>query len=101
MDPDEALAEMCEEDHTRHGIRREIQEAEAVGVHDILDEIREGGTEPAGEIVDEEGVPMWERPGAGKDDVRGWMPRLLSPIFTPHRSLNIYRSLGTPTIEGK
>ena len=56
--PDEALTEMCEKSHARHGVRGEIQEAKAVGVHDILEEIRKGGTEPAGEVVDKEGLPI-------------------------------------------
>ena len=44
--PDEALAEMCEESHARHDIRGEIQKAEDVGVHDVLEEIGEGGQRP-------------------------------------------------------
>ena len=85
--PNEALAEVCEESHARHGIWSEIQKTKAVGVHDILEEIRKGGTEPAREIVDKEGIPMWGRPGAGGDDVRGWMPHLLSSRLHPPQIL--------------
>ena len=54
-------------------------------MHDVLEEIREGGTEPAGKIVDKEGVPIWGSLGAvGGDDARGWMPRIPPPpVFTP------------------
>ena len=99
--PDEALAEMGKEGHARHGIWSEIQEVEAIGVHDVLEEIGEGGTEPAGEVVDEEGVPIWSGLGAGRDDARGWIPIVPPPVFTPHRALKNSRSLDTSTVEGK
>ena len=54
-----ALAEMGKEGHARHGVRRKVEEMEAVGVHDVVEEIRERGAEPAGEVIDEEGVPIW------------------------------------------
>ena len=78
--PDEALAEMGKEGHAHHDIWSEIQEAEAIGVHDVLEEIREGGIEPAREIVDEEGIPIWAGLGEiGGDDARGRVPRRLPP----------------------
>ena len=42
----EALAEMGEEGHARHGIQRKVQKMEAVGVHDIVEEIKDGGQSP-------------------------------------------------------
>ena len=81
--PGKALAELCEENHARHDNQSEIQKAEAVGVHDILEEIRERGTAPAREVINEEGVPIWGGPVAGRDDTRGWMPRRFSPGLHP------------------
>ena len=84
MHPGETLAEVREKSHARHDIWSKIQKVEAVGVHEVTEEIREGGTEPAGEVVDKERVPIWGGLGAvGGDDARGWMPRRLSPVFTP------------------
>ena len=54
-----ALAEVGKESHARHDIRRKIQKMEAVGVHDIVEEVRERGAEPAREEIDEKGVPIW------------------------------------------
>ena len=51
-DSGEALTEMGEESHARHNIWSEIQKAEVIGVHNIVEEIGEGGTEPAGKIID-------------------------------------------------
>ena len=100
--PGEALAEVREKGHARHRIRSKIQEAEAKGVHDVAEEIGEGRTEPAGKIIDKEGVPIWGSLGAvGGDDARGWMPRILPPVFTPHRGLKESRSSNTSTVEGK
>ena len=56
----EALIEMGEEGHVRHGIRRKIQKMGAVGVHDVVEEVRKRRAEPAREVVDEEGVPVWD-----------------------------------------
>ena len=57
---------------------------EAIGVHDIIEEIGEGGTEPAGEVVDKERVLIWGGLGAvGGDDTRGWQPRRISPCLHP------------------
>ena len=82
--PGEALAEMREKGHARHHIRSKIQEAEAKGMHDVAEEIGEGRTEPAGKIIDKEGVPIWGSLGAvGRDDARGWMPRILPPSSLP------------------
>ena len=39
----EALAEMGKKGHACHGIWSEIQEVESIGVHDIVEEIGEGG----------------------------------------------------------
>ena len=78
--PGKALAEVGKESHARHGIRREIQKMEAVGVHDVVEEIRERGAEPAREEIDEEGVPIWAGLGEiGGDDARGRVPRRLPP----------------------
>ena len=92
--PGEALAEVCEESHARHDIRSEIQKAESIGVHDVLEEIREGGTEPAGEVVDKEGVPIWGGLDVGRDEARGWMPRLLSSCLHPPRIFEELLELG-------
>ena len=43
MHSGKALAEMGENGHARHGIWSEIQKVEVVGVHDVTEEIREGG----------------------------------------------------------
>ena len=42
----EALAEMGEKGHARHDIWSEIQKVEAVGVHDVVEEIRGRGQRP-------------------------------------------------------
>ena len=42
----EALTEMGEKSHARHGIWSEIQKVEAVGVHDVIEEIGERGQSP-------------------------------------------------------
>ena len=78
----EALAEMGEEGHARHGIRREIQEIEVVGVHDVVEEVRERGAEPAREEIDEKGVPIWAGlvKSAGTTRVAG-----CPVVFLPHR----------------
>ena len=100
--PGEALAEMREKGHACHRIRSKIQEAEAKCMHDVAEEIGEGRTEPAGKIIDKEGVPIWGSIGTvGADDTRGWMPRILPPVFTPHRGLKEPRSSNTSTVEGK
>ena len=39
----EALAEMGKKGHARHDIWSEIQKVEAIGVHDVVEEIRERG----------------------------------------------------------
>ena len=105
MHSGKALAEMGEKGHARHIIWGKIQEAEAKGMHDVAEEIGEGRTEPAGKIIDKEGVPIWGSLGAvGGDDARGWMPRILPPlppVFTPHRVLKESRSSNTSTVEGK
>ena len=88
--PGEALAEMREKGHARHRIRGKIQEAEAKGMHDVAEEIGEGRTKTAGEIVDKERVPIWGGLGAvGGDDARGWMPRWLSPRLHPPQGLEV------------
>ena len=94
VNPGEAFAEVREKGHTRHRIRGKIQEAEAKGVHDVAEEIEEGGTKPAGKIVDKEGVPIWGSLGAvGGDDARGWMPRLLSPCLHSSQRLEGFPKL--------
>ena len=100
--PGKALTEVREKGHARHRIRSKIQEAEAKGMHDVAEEIGEGRTEPAGKIIDKEGVPIWGSLGTvGWDDERGWMPRILPPVFTPHRGLKESRSSNASTVEGK
>ena len=47
MHPGETLAEVRKESHARHDIWSKIQEVEAVGVHDVAEEIGERGTEAA------------------------------------------------------
>ena len=39
----EALAEMGEKSHARHDVWGEVQTVKAVCVHDVIEEIREGG----------------------------------------------------------
>ena len=46
MHPGEALAEMRKKSHARHGGWSEIQKVEAIGMHDIVEQIREGGQRP-------------------------------------------------------
>ena len=88
MHPGEALAEVREKSHARHSIRSKIQKVEAVGVHDVIEEIGERGTEPAGEVVNKEWIPIWGGLSAiGGDDVCGWMPRRLSPRLAPPQGL--------------
>ena len=71
---------MGEEGHARHGIRRKIQKVEAIGVHDVVEEVRERGAEPAREEINEEGVPIWAVLGKiSRDDARGRMPCRLPP----------------------
>ena len=83
MHPGETLAEVRKKSHARHDIWSKIQKVEAVGVHDVAEEIGEGRTKPAGKIVDKEGVPIWGSLGAvGGDDERGWMPEF-SPLSSP------------------
>ena len=43
MHPGETLAEVRKKSHARHGIWIKIQKVEVVGVHDVAEEIREGG----------------------------------------------------------
>ena len=53
---------------------------EAIGVHDVVEEDGERGTEPAREEIDEEGVPIWAVLGKiGGDDARGRVPSRLPP----------------------
>ena len=76
----EALAKMGKQGHARHGVRRKVQKVEAVGVHDVVEEVGERGAEPAGEVIDQERISTC--PGLGKasrDDFCGRMPRHLSP----------------------
>ena len=76
--------EMGKEGHAHHDIWREVQKMEVVGVHNIIEEIRERETEPAREVVDEEGVPIWAGLGEiGRDDARGRVPRRLPPPHGP------------------
>ena len=44
--PGKAPAEVGKESQARQGVRREIQKIEAVGVHDIVEEVRERGQSP-------------------------------------------------------
>ena len=46
MHPGETLAEVCKKSHARHDIWSKIQKVEAVGGHDVAEEIREGGQKP-------------------------------------------------------
>ena len=43
MHSGEALTEMGEKGHAHHGIWSEIQKVEAIGVHEIIEEIGERG----------------------------------------------------------
>ena len=84
MHPGKALAEVCEKGHARHDIRSEIQKVEAVGVHDVIEEIGERGAEPAGKVINEEGVPI--RPASVKP--AGMMRVAGCPfVLHPHRGL--------------
>ena len=42
----EALAEVGKEGHARHDIRCKVEEVKAVGVHDVVEEVRERGQSP-------------------------------------------------------
>ena len=78
MHPGETLAEVRKKSHARHGIWSKIEKVEAVGVHDVIEEIGERGAEPAGKVINKEGVLI--RAGLGEtggDDARGRMPRRL------------------------
>ena len=100
--PGETLAEVREKSHACPSIWSKIQKVKAVGVHAIIEEVREGRTEPAGEVVDKERVPIWGGLGAiGGDDARGWMPRRLSPRLHPHRGLKASRSSNSLTVKRK
>src|SRR3990170_20775 len=50
---------MSEDIHTHYGVRCEVKEVEAVCVHNIIEEVRERGAEPAIEISGEEGISVW------------------------------------------
>ena len=90
MHSGEALAEMGEKIHARHDIWSKIQKVEAIGVHDVTEEIREGGAEAARKVVDEERVPIWAGFGeGGGDDARGRMPRRLASRFAPPQVLEV------------
>ena len=56
VDSDKVFTQMCENCHGQNGVGGEIKEAEAVGVHDIAEELREGRAEPAVEEQHKEGV---------------------------------------------
>ena len=61
VDSDKVFAQMCENCHGQNGVGGEIKEAEAVGVHDIAEELREGRAKPAIEEQREEWVPVWSQ----------------------------------------
>ena len=65
MDSDKVFVEMCENCHGQNGVGGEIKEAEPVGVHDIVEEFREGRAEPAVEEQREEWVPVWSQSRSG------------------------------------
>ena len=95
--PGKALAEVGKESHACHGIRREIQKMEAVSVHDVVEEVRERGAEPAREVIDEEGVPIWAVLGKiGGDDTCGRVP----VVYLPHSGKKFLRWT-TSTVDGK
>jgi hypothetical protein len=50
---------MGENGHACYGIWREIQETEAIRVHDVVEEIRKWRAKPAVEISGEEGEFIW------------------------------------------
>ena len=47
VDSDKVFAQVCENCHGQDSIGGEVKEAEAVCVHDIAEELREGRAEPA------------------------------------------------------
>lgn len=57
------LAKMREDGHARRGIRREIKKLEAIREHDIVEEIRERGTEAAIEVIGKEVIFASATPG--------------------------------------
>ena len=61
VDSDKVFAQMCGNCHGQNGVGGEIKEAEAVGVHDIAEELREGRVETAIEEQREEWVPVWSQ----------------------------------------
>ena len=58
VDSDKVFAQMCENCHGQDSVGGEVKEAEAICVHDITEELREGRAEPAIEEQREEWVPV-------------------------------------------
>ena len=82
--PSKVLTEVGKERHACHGVRCKIQKTEAEGAHDIVEEIRERGAEPARKVIDEEGY----RFGPALAKSAGMMSVAGCPIvFLPHRGL--------------
>src|SRR5215216_3249180 len=54
--PDEILAQMRKDGHSRHCIGREIEEMEPIEVHNRLEGLGEGGTEATDEVSGEEPI---------------------------------------------
>lgn len=80
--PGEALAEVGKESQARHGIRRKIQDMEAVGVHDVVEEVRERGQSPQEKKLTKKGYRFWPSlaKSAGTTHVAG-----CPVVFLPHR----------------
>src|SRR3954462_6501119 len=57
VDSDKVLAEVCENRHCQNGVGSEVEEMEAIGVHDVAEELRKGRAETAIEEHNEERVP--------------------------------------------
>ena len=67
IDSDKVFAEMCENCHGQNGIGGEVKEAEPVGVHNVVEKLRERRAEPAVEEQGEERISIWSRFPSG-----GW-----------------------------
>src|SRR3954470_11966897 len=57
VDSDKVLAEVCENRHCQNDVGGEVEEMEAIGVHDVAEELRKGRAKPAIEEHSKEGVP--------------------------------------------
>ena len=77
------LAEVSKDRHACYGVRREIQKAEPVRVHDVDEEIGERRTEPAVKLSNEERVSIRVAPGGSRKRAGSKMAIRLLPPHAP------------------